>query len=107
MSQIQGAIAATRFGMGARPGEIAAASSDPRGWLKAQIKVDAGGNPSHGLLSAKDVFKERQEAYAMGPPGTAGTDQPTEAQRAIRQQVQREARDGLQKEVTARSQHAA
>ena len=35
MAQLQGAIAANRFGMGARPGEIRAAASDPRGWLKA------------------------------------------------------------------------
>lgn len=30
-------IATNRFGLGARPGEIAAARSDPRGWLEAQI----------------------------------------------------------------------
>jgi uncharacterized protein (DUF1800 family) len=34
---LEGAIAVHRFGLGARPGEIATASSDPRGWLKAQI----------------------------------------------------------------------
>jgi uncharacterized protein (DUF1800 family) len=34
---LDASIAATRFGLGARPGEIAAARSDPRGWLKAQI----------------------------------------------------------------------
>ena len=34
---LDAAIAATRFGLGARPGEIAAASSDPQGWLAAQI----------------------------------------------------------------------
>ncbi|MFM7272644.1 MAG: DUF1800 family protein [Gammaproteobacteria bacterium] len=30
-------IATNRFGLGARPGEIAAARKDPRGWLEAQI----------------------------------------------------------------------
>ena len=38
---LEGAIAAHRFGLGARPGEIAAASTDPRGWLKAQLGKEA------------------------------------------------------------------
>lgn len=108
MSQLHGAIAATRFGMGARPGEIKAASSDPRGWLKAQIRADAAVIPANGLLSVKDVFKERQDAYAGMALGQQGKDGvATDAQQAIRQQVQREARDGLQKEIEARSRHAA
>jgi uncharacterized protein (DUF1800 family) len=32
------AIAANRFGLGARPGELAALESDPRGWLTAQLR---------------------------------------------------------------------
>ena len=32
------AIATNRFGLGARPGEIAACAGDPRGWLEAQLK---------------------------------------------------------------------
>jgi uncharacterized protein (DUF1800 family) len=116
MSQLQGAIAATRFGMGARPGEIEAAASDPRGWLKAQVRANAAAIPANGLLSAKDVFEARRDAYqGMGPPGmppgapgAAGQgDQQNEAQRMIRQQIQREARDGLAEEVDARSRHAA
>ncbi len=38
---LNGAIAVTRFGLGARPGEIEEAARDPHGWLKAQI-VSAG-----------------------------------------------------------------
>ncbi len=110
MSKLEGAIAATRFGMGARPGEIAAASSDPRGWLKSQIKADAAIVPSTGLLSIPDVFKARAEAYGGNPPpgapGAAPVDNRTAAQRMVQQQVQREAREGLQKEVEARSTHA-
>ncbi len=111
MTRLQGAIAATRFGMGARPGEIKAAASDPRAWLKAQIRPEAAIVSSDGLLSAKDVFAARQEAYSgMGPPGQQGQqgqNGPSEAQRMIQQQAQREAREGLQKEVEARSRHAA
>ncbi|MDO9335015.1 MAG: DUF1800 family protein [Caulobacter sp.] len=34
---LMAAVAATRFGLGARPGEIEAARSDPQGWLSGQI----------------------------------------------------------------------
>lgn len=37
MSLQDAAIAANRFGLGARPGEIKAIAGDPRGWLKAQL----------------------------------------------------------------------
>jgi uncharacterized protein (DUF1800 family) len=130
MTQLQGAIAATRFGMGAKPGEIAAASSDPRGWLKAQIKASAAIIPADGLLSVKQVFEARFNANGgMPPPGLPGAPaavrerlqaaqaagqkpgqppgQPTEQQRTIQQQVQREAREGLQQEVAARGRNAA
>src|ERR1700742_755910 len=34
---MQPEIAVLRFGLGARPGELASAGTDPRGWLKQQI----------------------------------------------------------------------
>jgi len=34
---IEGVIAANRFGLGARPGEVATVSGDPKGWLLAQL----------------------------------------------------------------------
>lgn len=40
-----GAIAVTRFGLGARPGEIESASQDPRGYLAAQIR-SSGADPT-------------------------------------------------------------
>ena len=36
------AIAVTRFGLGAKPGELIAAQGDPRGWLQAQIRPAQG-----------------------------------------------------------------
>jgi uncharacterized protein (DUF1800 family) len=42
---LAGAIAVTRFGLGARPGEIERASGDPQGFLAAQIR-DAGADPT-------------------------------------------------------------
>jgi uncharacterized protein (DUF1800 family) len=107
MTRLQGAIAVTRFGMGARPGEIAAASSDPRGWLKAQVRANAAVIPADGLLSAKDMLAARQEALANVAPGQRGKDGvDTGTQQMARQQVQRENRDGLQKEIEARARQA-
>jgi uncharacterized protein (DUF1800 family) len=34
---IEGVIATNRFGLGAKPGDVARISADPRGWLKAQL----------------------------------------------------------------------
>ncbi|MCB2042510.1 MAG: DUF1800 family protein, partial [Rhodoferax sp.] len=34
------AVALNRFGLGARPGEIAAVRPDPRGWLHAQLRPE-------------------------------------------------------------------
>ena len=44
-SGLKAAIAVTRFGLGARPGEIEDARSDPRGWLEAQIRRDGADQP--------------------------------------------------------------
>ncbi len=38
LDAIHSAIAANRFGLGARPGELTAVGADPRGWLRAQLK---------------------------------------------------------------------
>ncbi len=36
------AVAANRFGLGARPGELGEIAGDPRGWLEAQLRPEAG-----------------------------------------------------------------
>ncbi len=107
MTQLHAAIAVTRFGMGARDGEIKAATSDPRGWLKSQIAPAAAVMPAGDLLSAKEVLEARQEAMAMAPPRQQQTAEQNDAQRKVRQEVRREARDSLQEETAARSRHAA
>lgn len=106
MSRLLGAIAATRFGLGARAGEIADAASDPRGWLERQIRPDAAVMPAGDLSSTQQVFAARIEDAGMaGPRPAAGGDD--EAQRALQQRIQREAREGLQREIEARMRHAA
>ena len=63
---IEAAIAANRFGLGARPGELAQAASDPRGWLKQQVR---GTRPARGVIetlpSAEDAFQEYTDAVRL------------------------------------------
>ncbi|MEO6339403.1 MAG: DUF1800 domain-containing protein [Caulobacteraceae bacterium] len=66
-TDLNAAIAVTRFGLGARPGEIAAAKSDPRGWLKAQINrqgADQPGGDGAPLPDMRSRFSEFQQYRA-------------------------------------------
>src|SRR5262245_33144126 len=62
---IAAAIAANRFGLGARPGELETVGSDPRGWLTRQLHgtppvlAGAGLKPSSDTLArVLDLRKE-------------------------------------------------
>src|SRR5579863_904281 len=62
---LQGAIAANRFGLGARSGEIEEASRSPKDWILGQFRQPAlperfGGLPSTAELVASLV--QRQQA---------------------------------------------
>ena len=59
--RLDAAIAVTRFGLGARPGELAVAQADPQGWLRAQINpggaelpLGLGGQP---LPSSRENYQ--------------------------------------------------
>jgi uncharacterized protein (DUF1800 family) len=69
---LKAAIAVTRFGLGAKPGEIAQAARDPRGFLKGQIRRSGadqplgqpGGQPSTSaqrMAEFRDYQRERRE----------------------------------------------
>jgi uncharacterized protein (DUF1800 family) len=69
------AIAVTRFGLGAKPGEIAAvAGADPQRWLQAQIRPVGGAdqptaNPpssAQRLLEFREFQRQRQAARQQG-----------------------------------------
>jgi uncharacterized protein (DUF1800 family) len=71
------AIAANRFGLGARPGELAVVEQDPAGWLKAQLKGppppinDAALKPasetlSHALELRKEAAAEKRAQQDSG-----------------------------------------
>ena len=70
---LQAAIAATRFGLGARPGEIDAATPDPKAWLINQIRSSGADQPSGPLPNSRDQLialaayrQDRKEAKAEG-----------------------------------------
>jgi uncharacterized protein (DUF1800 family) len=58
---LDAAIAVTRFGLGARGGEIAEASRDPRAWLKAQIRREGADTFPTGGETAAQRFVEYRE----------------------------------------------
>ena len=68
------AIAVTRFGLGAKPGELSAARGDPQGWLTAQIRPALGADqPQAGpatsaqrLIEFRGYQQERKAAKQSG-----------------------------------------
>jgi uncharacterized protein (DUF1800 family) len=55
------AIAANRFGLGAKPGDLTGIASDPRGWLEAQMQGQAPLLPVPGLKSTAEILREAGE----------------------------------------------
>ncbi len=84
------AIATNRFGLGARPGELAACADDPRGWLEAQLKGAPPVIPDPGLQSTAAMVATIDQVRAQnranrGSPGShvveAGRDLPARLRR--------------------------
>src|SRR5688572_7788847 len=73
-------IAVNRFGLGAAPGELAAAGSDTRGWLASQVKQPAPAYPQFERLAHSSealtqyqrwlakLRRARAEMQASDPP---------------------------------------
>jgi uncharacterized protein (DUF1800 family) len=55
---LEGALAANRFGLGARPGEIDEASADPREWLLGQLRRDDSATYFTGLPKTSDLVAD-------------------------------------------------
>ena len=72
---IRAEIAVLRFGLGARPGDLAAAASDPRAWLGAQIGGPAQLAGNTPLAPSDQIFTEvlaaRDERQEMKRQATA------------------------------------
>src|SRR5271170_6729480 len=102
---MQTEIAVLRFGLGARPGELAAAAGDPRGWLIAQIKgavplaVNTQLTPSNEIFAAYVAARQEQQQMRR----EAGAADAKVAFNAIREVYQPHYRA----QVLARAQSAA
>ena len=75
---VRAAIAATRFGLGAKPGEITAARGDPAGFLRDQIRAVGADQPqahpessADRLLELREFQQDRRQARQDSPPPPA------------------------------------
>ena len=101
------AIAVTRFGMGARPGEIARVRSDPRGWLKAQIRTEGADQPQDNPQTTPQRIAELREYRQDKKAAKAATETMVPEGRDPLKQVQRMIRDETGGDFAARAQLGA
>jgi uncharacterized protein (DUF1800 family) len=108
---MQAEIAVLRFGLGARPGDLAAAAVDPRAWLKAQIQgavplaVDAHLAPSNQIFEALVAAREERQELKRESAAKSADVQAQDAKlfNAVREAYQPHYRA----QVLARAQSAA
>jgi uncharacterized protein (DUF1800 family) len=104
------AIAANRFGLGARPGELALIGGDARGWLRAQLRAPppalaaADLRPSSQVLAQalelrREIESQRKVVAAAGGAANGVED-------GAQQRLPQFLRPIYTAEVTARLQHA-
>jgi uncharacterized protein (DUF1800 family) len=102
MQNQDAAIAANRFGLGARPGELAAIGADARGALQAQLKGSAL-LPATGLASSSALLARVQEQrVAVRAANNAGTEDVVRIAAVLREVYQ----PAYVADVLARFRHA-
>ncbi len=84
MSIQTAAIASTRFGLGARPGEIERIARDPEGWLDAQIAPAAVPGPAEGPSARESLIFLQDEYPALRRELERDSADPEEIQRRVR-----------------------
>ena len=107
------AIAANRFGLGARPGELAAIAGDGRDWLEAQLRAgppvlsdpqlrSSAQTLAQALELRQEIRARRKSAEAAAAHGKAGAEDAAAAAQALPQFL----RPIYLSEVTARLREA-
>ena len=111
---MQAEIAVLRFGLGARPGDLAAAASDPRGWLLAQIEIAvplAGGaqlEPSGTIVADLQAARaELQDKKREAATATTAASLPAATASSTRNPVHDVSLPHYRAQVLARAQSAA
>ncbi len=106
---LDAAIAVTRFGLGARTGEIAQAHGDPRGFLKAQIHAQGAEQPQADPETAQQRLAEfrdyQQDRKAM--KAAQGPDDPKPGPRDPVKMAQRMLREETGADFAARARLGA
>ncbi len=106
-ADLDAAIAVTRFGMGARPGEIALVRSDPRGWLRAQIRQEGADQPQDNPQTTQQRVAELREYRQDKKTAKAATETMVPEGRDLSKQVQRMIRNETGGDFAARAQLGA
>lgn len=106
---IESVIAVNRFGLGATPGELAAAGADPRGWLARQVGATAPASPAFGRLATSG---EALKAYprwiaSLGKVRGGAGDSAQTAPRTVEGTFREQLGPIMLEEVTARLAAAA
>jgi uncharacterized protein (DUF1800 family) len=71
---LKASIAVTRFGLGAHPGQIAAARPDPVAYLKEQIRPEGADQPSGQFETSAENFAGLRELQAFRRQAKSGGD---------------------------------
>jgi uncharacterized protein (DUF1800 family) len=80
------AIAACRFGFGARPGELEAARTDPRGWLLAQLRTPyQAPTELNGLSSGREILATYLAARAARAAERKAAAREADSEEAVKQ----------------------
>lgn len=118
-TRLNAAIAATRFGMGARPGELERIGRDARGWLEAQIRSGGAPQPEGQFVTSErraDQFSDYQRIAndggnrprALPQAAPAGqVDATAEAEEMARRESRRALTEETAREFLARAQLGA
>lgn len=107
-AEMMAAIAVTRFGLGARPGELEQAKADPKGFLKAQIRPGGADQPEGELPSSAErliTFREFQQMEQRERQAQANA--PQNAPPMAMTQMNRQDAVGVNEEFTARGRLGA
>lgn len=108
MATPQAFIAATRFGLGARHGDFAALSSDPRGWLTAQLdkRYLAQISLADARSTMETVRRLREQIMARREEKRAGKENPGQAQEKLKEALL-ELRQDYIEQIAARTRATA
>jgi uncharacterized protein (DUF1800 family) len=101
------AIAVTRFGLGARPGEIDAAKADPQGFLTAQIRREGADIPQDDGESASARFEQMRDYQEQRRMERQKKDGEGDKTAAPAKDAQRDLRDKVNGDFLARARLAA